>query len=227
MCFAGTGNNYEANARQSAYIDMGKLLDTVGKPTKDLIPEYALNCFKVGGIQYGIPVLKDWAFQPFFNMKREFVEKYDLYDEVKSASSLDDITKIVDTVHAGEAANFGGTFYGVLYRGNHNLLKFINQEIVAGSVIAGFTFDNYDTVVNAFETEEAMKLFKTMREWYTKGYVKNAAATSTSDTDIWKVGNYLSGHGEFLPGFYSDNETQINATNLTQPRMSVACGSQM
>lgn len=228
LCFTGAGTNFASNARQSAYIDMGKVLDTVGKPTKELLPEYALDCFKVGGIQYGIPVLKDWAFQPYANFTRKFVEKYDLADEVRSAKSLSELTPVIDTVHAGEAANFGGNFYGILMRGNHNLLKFLPQETIAGSILAGFKFDNYDTVINVLETEEAKEFYALVRDWYKKGYIKNDAATSPSDSDLWKIGNYLAGHGEFLPGFSEENETTINANNLTTPRMATtqisACG---
>ena len=228
LCFASTGTNYEKNARQSAYYDMGKVLDSVGKPTKDLFPEYALDCFKVGGIQYGIPVLKDWAFQPYITPNREMIEKAGLVDEVRSATKLSDFTAIIDTVSANEKANYNGTFYGILMRGNHNLLKFLPQETIAGSILAGFKFDNYDTVINVLETDEAKEFYALMHDWYEKGYIKNDAATSTSDSDIWKVGNYLAGHGEYLPGFSDDESIAINAKNLTSPRMSTqqvtACG---
>ena len=226
-CFASTGTNYEKNARQSAYYDMGKVLDSVGKPTKDLFPEYALDCFKVGGIQYGIPVLKDWAFQPFFNMNTEKLEKIGMVDAALNATKLSDFTAIIDKASAELKDDYNGTFYGILMRGNHNLLKFLPQETIAGSVIAGFTFDNYDTVINALNTDEAKEFYALMHDWYKKGYIKNDAATSTSDSDLWKIGNYLSGHGEWLPGFY-DNNGSVNAKNLTSPRMSTqqvtACG---
>lgn len=78
------------------------------------------------------------------------------------------------------------------------------------------------------------ELFEEMRIWYNNGWIKNDAATSTSDKDIWAVGNYLSGHGEYLP--YSELNAQgvytgetIYALNVCQPRMSTTqitmCGT--
>lgn len=228
VCFASTGMNYEKNARQSAYYDMTDLLKTVGKPTKELLPDYALDCFKVGGVQYGIPVLKDWAFQPYLSPKTKMLKDAGMYEKALNATSLSDFTEIIDAVSANEKANYGGTFYGILMRGNHNLMKFLPQETITGSVIAGFEFDNYDTVINAFNTDEAKELFALLHEWYKKGYTKNDAATSTSDTDLWKIGNFLSGHGEWLPGLASDPEVNAEVKGLTKPRMSTtqitACG---
>ncbi len=225
VAFASTGTKFESYARQDAYTDMGPLLEKQGKGILELLPEYALDCFKVGGIQYGIPALKDWAFQPMFNGKAAMLEPVGMVDAWKNMKSYKDATPIIEAVANNEKANYGGKFYGILMRGNHNLFKFLPLETVTGSQIAGFTFDNFDKVVNVMETDEAKELFEEMRIWYNNGWIKSDAATSTSDKDIWAVGNYLSGHGEYLP--YSelnaegvDTGETIYALNVCQPRMS-------
>lgn len=215
LCFASTGTKFEANARQSAYLDMGKLLDTVGKPTKELLPEYALDCYKVGGIQYGIPVLKDWAFQPTFNGNTKYLEEIGMVEEFENATEISQIGDIIaelNKVHPG--------YYGILIRGNHNLFKFLDLETVTGSVIAGFTFDDYENVVNVMETDEAAELFKEMRKWYTNGWIKNDAATSTSDKELWALNNFLGGNSEWLPYHDVTTHAQSWANNLRKPRLS-------
>lgn len=222
LCFASTGTNYEVNARDKAYMDMGPLLDGVGKKTKDLFPQYALDCWKVGGVQFGIPVLKDWAFQPFLNPTTQMLKDAGVYDKAVNSTELSEWTDIIAAVSANEKANYGGSFYGILMRGNHTLFKFVDVESIPGSVVAGFTFDNYDKVVNVYNTDEAKEFYALMRTWYQAGYIKNDAATSTSDADIWKVGNYLSGHGEWLPGTDGENPTSTSILGLTTPRMSTS-----
>ena len=231
MCFASTGTKFQSNARQDAYLDMGKLLDTVGKQTKDLFPDYALECFKVGGVQYGIPVLKDWAFQPIISSEKGKLEEIGILDEFQAATKLSDFTPMIE-----KTRKIHPDWYGILMRGNHNLMKFLPQETIDGSIVAGFTFDNYDKVVNVFETPAMKELLDLVRSWYQAGYIKNDAATSTSDSDLFKLGNYMAGHGEWLP-YYGveksddDPKKSIYALNICQPRMSTAqvtaCGLAM
>ncbi|MBR5586991.1 MAG: ABC transporter substrate-binding protein [Clostridia bacterium] len=233
MCFASNGTKFQQNARQSAYLDMGPLLDSVGKQTKALFPEYALDCYKVGGIQYGIPVLKDWAFQPILASTREKLEAAGIFEEFQNIEKLSDFTPLVEKWRAVPGNE---KHYGLLMRGNHHLMKFLPQETIDGSVVAGFTFDNYDKVINVFETPDFMELCKLTREWYNKGYHKNDAATSTSDSDLFKINNFLASHGEWLPYYgveKDDNDPKkaIYALKLTSPRMATTqvtmCGLAM
>ena len=231
MCFASTGNKFQQNARQSAYLDMGPLLDTVGKETKKLFPEYALDCYKVGGIQYGIPVLKDWAFQPVVGVELGKLNELGIREEYEAATKLSDFTALIEKARAVHP-----DWYGFVMRGNYNLMKFLPQETIDGSVVAGFTFDNYDKVVNIVATDAFKELCQLMREWYNAGYIPRDAETSTSSSDLYKLGNYLAGHAEWLP--YTgidiaddDPKKNIYNYNITQPRMSTTqvtmCGLAM
>ncbi|MFA7636623.1 MAG: ABC transporter substrate-binding protein, partial [Monoglobales bacterium] len=115
-------------------------------------------------------------------------------------------------------------------------MKFLPQETIDGSIVAGFTFDNYDKVINVFDTPAMKELLSLVRSWYQAGYIKHDAATSTSDADIWKVNNYLGGHGEWLP-YYGvetpddDPLKPIYALKLCEPTMATsqvtACGLAM
>lgn len=195
LCFASTGTKFESNARQFAYMDIGDLLATTGKPIKDLIPNYALEAFKVGGVQYAVPVLKDWAFHPCIQVHQGKLAAAGIsVEEYQAPTSLAEFTPIIEKYRKSFPDH-----YGILMRSNHNLMKFLPQETIQGSVIAGFKFDNYDKVINVFETEEFKELAKVVRQWYQAGYIKNDAATSTSDSDIHKINNYFATHGEWLP----------------------------
>ncbi|MBR5586867.1 MAG: ABC transporter substrate-binding protein [Clostridia bacterium] len=231
MCFSSSGTKFQQNARQSAYLDMGPLLDSIGKQTKALFPEYALECFQVGGIQYGIPTLKDWAFQPMVSTRKWKLEEAGIsMEEYQGIKTLADLTPIIEKWRAVPGREKD---YGLLMRGNHHLMKFLPQETIDGSVLAGFNFDNYDKVINVFTTDAFKELCQLTRSWYNAGYIKNDAATSTSDADIQKINNYFAAHGEWLP-YYGvekdddDPEKTIYALNLTVPRMSTtqvtACG---
>ena len=223
ICFTSSGAKFESNARQFAYMDIGELLDTVGKPTKELLPDYSLECFKVGGVQYGIPVLKDWAFQPCIQVSKGTLDKAGIsYEEFQAPTTLDEFTPLIEKYRSVPGNE---NHYGILMRGNHNLMSFLPQETISGSVMAGFEFDNYDKVINIYETDEFKDLLKTVRKWYLAGFTKNDAATSTSDADLWKIGNYFGSHGQWLP--YSDCTTAedspgkvIFSKNICKPFLS-------
>ncbi len=219
MCFASTGTKFQQNARNAAYMDIGKLLDTVGEPTKNLFPEYALDCFKVGGVQYGIPTLKDWGIHPSINALKYKLEDLDIKEEFLAVDSLEGLTPLMEKAKAANP-----DWYGILVRGNHNLFKFLPLETVDGSIIAGFTHDNYDKVVNLMETDTAKDFFKLVRSWYKAGYIRNDAATVTSDSDVQKIGNFMFPHGEWLPYYgitvdESDPNKPYYALNLCDSRM--------
>lgn len=231
MCFASTGQKFQQNARQSAYMDMGPVLDTVGKQTKSLFPDYALECFKVGGIQYGIPVLKDWAFQPVIQAAQGKLDEIGIRKEFEAATKFSDFTPLIEKARAVHP-----DWYGILMRGGYNLMRFLPQETIDGSVVAGFEFDNYDKVVNVFATDEFKELCELTRAWYNAGYTKNDAATSTSDSDIYKLNNYLASITEWLP-YYGietpddDPNKPVYNFNITTPRMATTqvtmCGLAM
>ncbi len=231
MCYASTNNKFQQNARQSAYMDMGPLLDGVGKQTKDLFPQYALDCYKVGGVQYGIPVLKDWAFQPVVGIQNKKLDELGIREEYLAAKTLADFTPIIEKAKAAHP-----DWYGFVMRGNYNLMKFLPQETIDGSVVAGFTFDNYDKVINIYETDAFKELATLMRSWYNAGYIPSNADTSTSSSDIYKLGNYLAGHAEYLPYINDskpdgDPDKDVYNFNLCTPRMGTTqvtmCGLAM
>src|SRR5699024_4739220 len=72
-----------------------------------------------------------------------------------------------------------------------------DEEMPFGFPLEGDT----DTVVNQFESDEAMETFKTMHKYFKEGYIKSDAATST---DSWPmdVENWFVRMGESQP--YAD-----------------------
>ena len=234
MCFTSAGTKFQQYARQSAYMDISPVLNTIGKKTKALFPQYALDCFKIGGVQYGIPALKDWASQPMVATRKWKLEEAGIsMEEYQSVTTLAGFTPLIEKWRAVPGREKD---YGLLMRGNHHLMKFLPQETIDGSVVAGFSYDNYDKVINIFTTDAFKELCQLTRSWYNAGYIKNDANTSTSDADIQKLNNYFAAHGEWLPYYGAekdddDPEKTIYALNLTTPRMGTtqvtACGLAM
>ncbi len=232
LCFASTGTKFEQNARQLAYTDIGKLLDTIGKPIKELIPEYALRTFRVGGIQYGVPVLKDWGVRYSINVTRGKLDEIGMVEKAANATSVYDWGEIQAAWKKAHPDH-----YGILQRSNFNLWNAaMPVDAVTGSVIGGFMYDDYSKVINVFDTDEAKKYFEEMHKWYNAGYIRADAATVTSDDDIYKVGNYLASMGEWLPYTnenqsvpFEDPEYNIWHMGHSEPRLKTmgitACGT--
>lgn len=200
LCYTSSGMKFESNARADAYLDITEILDTVGKPTKKLIPPYALDVFSVGDRQFGIPVLKDWGVQYCVLAFKAKLEAAGMYEKAVNSTSVYDWTEIQRAVKAVYPDD-----YGILQRGNHSMFNKLPHESISGSVIGGFLTEDYSKVVNIYATDVAAKFFNEMRLWYNEGFIKSDAATSTSDADIRQRGNFLATHGEWLP--YMDSTT--------------------
>ena len=68
-----------------------------------------------------------------------------------------------------------------------------DMEAVGDSQMAGWIrYEDPDTVINQFATDEFMEFCKIMRDWYEKGYVRKDGATVTDTTVDRKAAKFVA-----------------------------------
>ena len=198
MCFQSSSTDFYTNVENGVLMPLDELLDTTGKATRDLIPEFYYDAATVNGEIYAIPMNKDVAEQWGFRFSSDIanqcgITKADI-EAVTSLAELEPIfQKVKDTLP---------NVYPCLIRGNNHFLKFLPFDNVNGCSVGAFRTDDFDKIINQFETKEIKEYFDLMRSWYQKGFFRSDAATATNDNDIKAAGNWFACYVGYLP--YSD-----------------------
>jgi len=188
-----TGNTYVQNAQKGAFIAVDDLLEKEGKALKELINPVLLEGNKVDGKLYGIPANKEVAKQNVYTFNKRLVDKYKF--DLAKVKTLQDLEPMLKTIKENEPgitpiASFKAP------------LRF--DIVFNGEMPFAFPFEGEtDKVINHFETDTAMKQFKTMHEYYKAGYLKENAATSSEnwplDVENWFVRmNYYQPYADLL-----------------------------
>lgn len=186
-----TGGTYVQDAQKGAFESLDTLLDKEGKELKELLNPALIEGARVDGELYGIPSNKEAAGQRVFTFNKRLVEEYDFdISEVKTLADLEPMLKVIKENEPSitPIATFNPYLpFDYIY----------DEEMPFGFPLEG----NRDEVVNQFETDEAMEVFKIMHDYFKAGYIKSDAATSK---DSWPldVENWFVRMGESQP--YAD-----------------------
>lgn len=189
LCFSANHQKFTENASKQFYMDMTDLFEEYGKDIKALYPDYVYTSGIVDGKMYALPAWKDFSYEYTLNYRTKPARELGL--------DMDKITKLEDLepYFAAFKEKYPND-YPCCINKYYNFFATLGYIPVGDNTsIGSMKVDGTDgKVVNPYETDEAMKLFKLMRDWYQKGYIKPDAATATEIS-----GNYLVTLGQPLP----------------------------
>lgn len=192
VCFTASYTDFAENVRNGAFMPLDELLKNEGKDIYEQTPDYFFDAATINGEIYALPMNKDVGEQWVLACKTAMLKKYNI--NIDNVTSLEDMTPILQTIKDNEP-----TYTPILMRGNNTFFPFLPFETITGCEVGAFKTDDFDTVINQFDTDEARAFFKLMREWYQKGFMRPDAATATSDSDIRGANTWFAGHGTYLP----------------------------
>jgi putative aldouronate transport system substrate-binding protein len=181
-------NNYVANVAKGALLPIDDLLEEYGKDIKDNIHPLFLEGAKVNGKTYAIPTNKELGQQAVWVVNKDLADKYNIditklttieslepYLEIIKKNEPDVVPLALDKLNGPYIPNFDGL-----------------------AVRTGIMFDEPTKVVSLLETDEAMKLFKTLHSYYNKGYIHQDAYINPV-TDYIKSGKYFISKEHYQP----------------------------
>ncbi|MFZ7946920.1 ABC transporter substrate-binding protein [Neobacillus sp. 19] len=185
------GTDYVQNSQKGAFLAIDDLLNKEGKDVKQAINPALLEGIKVNGKIYGVPTNKEAARQTVYTFNKRLVEKYNF--DISKVQSLEDLEPMLKVIKENETKITPmATFKAYL-----PFDYIFNNEMPFAIPFEG----DRDKVINPFESDLAMKTYKTMHNYYKAGYLKEDAATSK---DSWPmdVENWFVRMGDSQP--YAD-----------------------
>lgn len=185
LCFTASWLDFYNHAGKGAYADLTELLPELAPETYSRIPEGLWNGVTVDGKIYASANYQQWgaAARKGFKFRSDIAEEVGFdWEAVKGKDTLTALNMIGDFLEKAceahpEMVGFETAGGGTLWT---NDALYWDMEAVGDVSTPGWiSYENPDTVINQFATDEFMEYCKIMRDWYEKGYVRKDGATVT------------------------------------------------
>ncbi|NOU66081.1 DUF3502 domain-containing protein [Paenibacillus sp. LMG 31461] len=185
-------NNYVGNVDKGAYLALDDYLAKYPK-FKQSIPVKVWNGVKVNGKIYGIFNYQILSLPTGFEFRKDLIQKYNInLDNVKKVS---DLTPIFEQIKAKEPGIVP------LKYGTPNTSYYTESGFPA--LVETFQIDTQTWKVGDYlwTSDNMMKHYQLMREWYQKGFFPaNVATASEGDQALEKSGKLFSQFTGYKPG---------------------------
>jgi putative aldouronate transport system substrate-binding protein len=212
-------NNYQQQAVKGAFVPLNDLFDQFAPQTKAMLGDDFLAGSQIDGINYAIPANKEKAHQWGFIIRKDLIEKYNL--DITGIKTLDDIEPLLAVIKENEPS-----IYALEALNGESPFKLMDFDRVGDDKYPGVVWnDSSDLqVFNEFEAPETLALFKTMHDYYNKGYVRQDGATVTDFNADLSAGKIFASVKSLKPG--KDAEMSVSTgypwvqVNITNPIIS-------
>ena len=237
LCFMGNwgGYNFFENAAAGAFVDMAPLFEKYAPETYSRIPEALWKGVSIGDAIYGSVNYQQWgvASQKGFAVRMDIAEEvgYD-WQKLKGMPANDVLRDLENFFEP--ALELYPEMIGWESSATYNLFAndplYYDMEPVGDMLQPGWVrFEEPDTVINQFETEEFAEFCEIMREYNQKGYVRADAATVQDPSPDRRAGRMLAGTWYSWPDMIDYQPTGVEeltiagfeAANYTIPEMSM------
>lgn len=185
LCFTASwgGINFFENATKGAYADLTELIPQYAPQTYARIPEGLWDGVKVDGKIYALVNYQQWgsAKRSGFKFRKDIADEVGFdWQAVKGKSAIEAMELIGPFL--GNALEKHPEMIGWETSSVYSLFAndpiYWDMEAVGDTSSPGWVrFDEPNTVMNQFETEEFAQYCNIMREWYDAGYVRKDGAT--------------------------------------------------
>ncbi|MCF0230559.1 MAG: extracellular solute-binding protein, partial [Parasporobacterium sp.] len=196
-------------------MPLGDLVAQYGDGIVAALGEDYLNCGKINGELYSIPITNAFAQNSAFIYRQDIAEELNLdFSNVKTLEDMEGIFEQVQAAHPELTMICCNSF-------TDPQLREYDWEGLSDEY--GVLMDpvNSTEVVDLFETEEYMDYCKLMNDWYSKGYIQSDCATCTEQlTSLLDSGLYFGTIAKDYPGNveekFGTSKYQIKAVQLTE-----------
>lgn len=196
ICFTSSWtNNYQQQAVKGAYVPLNDLLDQYAPQTKAMLGDDFLRGSQIDGINYAIPANKEKAHQWGFIIRKDMIDKYNM--DLSSVKSLEDMEPFLQIIKDNEPG-----MYALEALNGESPFKLLDFDRVGDDKYPGVMWnDSADMkVFNEFEASETKAYFDTMRNYYTKGFIRQDAATVTDFNADLAAGKIFASVKSLKPG---------------------------
>lgn len=188
----GNGNNYMADIKLGAYVDITDMIPEQMKEFNELMPEKYWEAVKVDDRIYGVPAYKDSSISNYAVWDKELVDEYNI--DTESLTTIESLTPTFEMLKKEK------NDYPVYVKNDGVYSIFdVYDQIGAGTQILGVRYDDAEgKVCFTLEEPEIYSALETFHEWYKKGIINPDAATLTEARvyNMWRIAQGWESAGE-------------------------------
>lgn len=195
--------DYLQNQSKGAFLELDDLLSKQAPTLLKSMPDFVWDATKIQGKIYAVPNYQTVTKKEGFVIQKRFVDKYKL--DVNSIKKFEDIEPFLKQIKEGESKD-------VIPFLNDKTGRFTVMYETLGleflSNVVGVDLQKPDKALNLFETPQYKHYLDVMKDWYTKGYINENAATLKNKNDIIKTGKAaVQFHNVLKPGGEAEAKT--------------------
>lgn len=225
MCYVANWMvDYVVNAENGAFVALDGLFDKYLPETYQLSDPVALECVRVDGKVYALPVIKENALAYGWVYRKDLADKYNIdMSQVKSFEDLEAAAKIIKENEPDIKFPVDWDAAGAPSGG----LSAVN--VLQGYNIGYKKGDETYTLINRLEQPEIMEEFKLARRFYEEGLVKEDILTNNTDTtQRLKNGQTFCALVSLKPGkaqeLFKNTNYEFEQQYLESPRKPINSG---
>lgn len=188
----GTGNNYTADIKLGAYVDLTDMIPEQMKEFNELMPEKYWEAVKVDGRIYGVPAYKDSSISNYAVWDKELIDQYKI--DYQNLTTIESLTPTFEMLKKEK------NDYPVYVKNDGVYSIFdVYDQIGAGTQILGVRYDDEKgKVCFTLEEPDVYAALETFHDWYKKGIINPDAATLTDARvyNMWRIAQGWESAGE-------------------------------
>lgn len=225
MCFVADWMlKYTESAEMGAFIALDDYFEEYMPKTYELSDKDAIECSKVKGKLYALPVIKENSECYGWIYRKDIADKYNI--DMSKYKTFEDIEPVLEMIKAKEP----GIEYPIDWDADSSPAGGILQQRVITANEIGLSSDTERKVMHLFETEESREAFRTAHRFYKKGLVKEDILTSSAELNTrMKAGKTFCHMAKLKPGkvneLYKNTEYEFAQIEITEPRKGSKFGT--
>lgn len=185
-------NDYATSVSKGALLPLSDLIEKYGKGIKETLNPLFLEGAKIDGEIYALPTNKELGWQAVWIVNKELADKYDV--DVTELTTLESLEPYLEKIKQNEP----DVLPLALDKDSTPYIANVD-EILGTSMPVAVQFDNPTKIVNLYQTEEAMSMFKTIHRYYQKGYVHPDSPVNNVGPDWCETGNFFIAKAHYQP----------------------------
>lgn len=180
ICFtSSTFNDFATNATNKMFYDITEKVKEVTPELYASIPEMLWGATAVGGRNYAVPILKDYAVEVFWRLDPAFfVDEMGM--EIPKTMAFADIEPYLAAYKEKHPDQYPMYCNRNGATSNENQVNWIMKDIMLCTEFVDADDPEAYKIKLALEVDDVTDRYDLMHKWYTLGYINPDAATTSS-----------------------------------------------
>ncbi len=225
MCFVADWMlKYTESAEMGAFVALDDHFEEYMPKTYELSDKNAIECSKVKGQLYALPIIKENAECYGWIYRKDIAEKYNI--DMSSIKSFEELEPYLELIKKNEP----GIEYPIDWDADASPAGGILQQRTMTANEIGLASDDSTEIVNLLTTPESREAMRVAHRFYNKGLIKEDILTSSSEINSrMKAGKTFCHMTKLKPGkvqeLYGDSKYEFEQVEITQPRKGLKFGT--